>query len=412
MKNNIYWVILLMLLSVITGHAQSDMKVLLTGEKKIKSKATEYTFFFSKGDKLTIQCATKNGKELSRASIKSTNGSTIFSKSKFSSLNEVVNIPNDGIYTVEFKAKGMGNRDSKYSISRNSGSTDNNIAFTKNNHYTKEQVTFTIDSMIGYKEPEKSLIDFSLFDKYYFQEVPVLSRSKQILGQAGIHNSQAACSQLYIDKTKVPANAKLKAFVYEFSSVLGGAKHWKIVDYSTTALSVVASAVLTPAAGFVISGSMAAIGPRPGSEPSQYFMSYKASDEAIVKRIYSFDKTQREARNAGAKVANTITQFVANKNVAKKVHVPSERELSFNEKGKVTRMSIVQAVAPEASYFIFANPESTQAKNTKLKATAIYYAPGYKKIQAEKRTYTLDVVPVEKTINKYTTNHTYNILDY
>ncbi|MBI9063937.1 MAG: hypothetical protein JEZ14_18280 [Marinilabiliaceae bacterium] len=412
MNKNSLGLILLMLLSIVSGYAQSKGQVLFAGDKKIKSGSSGYSFYFSKGDKLNIQCETKNGKELSKATIKSNSGSTIFEKKKFASMNEVVNITKDGIYTVEFKAKAMGSRDSKFSISRNPGSTDKNIAFTKNNHYQVEEVTFSIDSMIGYKEPEKSVVDFTVFDKYYYQEVPMFSTSKQILGQMGVHSSQAACYKLGIEPGKVPANAKLKAFSYSFSSVLGGAKHWKIADYSTKALSVVASAVLTPAAGFAITGTMTAIGPRPGNEPSQYFMSYRASDEAIVKKIYSFDKTQREARNVGASMANGISNALGGGDVARKVKVPSESELSFNEKGKVTRMTIIQATQPKANYFIMANPENTQAKNTKLNTTAIYYAPGYKKIQAEKRIYNLETVTVEKKAKKYTNSYTYDILDY
>ena len=412
MMKHFYWMTLLTLMSMITVVAQNNVQTLFTGEKKIKSKPTEYTFFFSKGDKLNIQCQTENGKELGKASIRSNKGFTVYEKTKFSSLNDVVNIPQDGIYTVSFKAKGMGNRDSKYSIGRNPGSSDRNIAFTKNNHYSKQLITFSIDSMIGYKEPEKSVVDFTIFDKYYYQEVPVISKSKQLLAQMGVHNSQAASYKIAVDKTKIPSNAKLKTYTYEFSSVLGGAKHWKIADYSTQALSVVASAVLTPAAGFAISGTMAAIGPRPGSEPSQYFMSYKADDIATVKKIYSFDKTQREARNAGATIVNGVSNLVGQGNVARKIHVPSENDLSFNEKGKVTRMCIAQAKEPSASYFIMANPENTQAKNTKLKATAIYYAPGYKKIQAEQRAYYIKTIPVEKKVNKYTSSYTYDILNY
>ena len=410
--NNIYLVILLMITSIVTSHAQNGPKVLFAGEKKIKSKGEQYTFYFSKGDKINFQCATENGKELGKANITSESGNAIFSKSKFSSFNEVVNIPQDGIYTVELKAKGMGNRDTQYAVSRNPGSTDKNIAYTKNNHYTTEQVTFAIDSMIGYKEPEKSVVDFTVFDKYYFQEIEVKSRSKQILGQYGVHNSQAACTDISMGHITPPAGAKLKGYSYEFSSVLGGAKHWKIADYSSTALSVVASAVLTPAAGFAISGTMAAIGPRPGNEPSQYFMSYRASDEGVVKKIYSLDSKQRSARNAGADAVNKVSNFFGGGDVAREIHVPSENDMSFNEKGKVTRMSIVQATPPAAHHFIIANPERTQAKNTKLKATAIYYAPGYKKIQAEKRRYNIETVPVEKTINKHTTSYTYDILDY
>lgn len=412
MKKNGFCLILLMLLSVLSGYAQGGGQVLFAGEKKIKSQASKYSFYFSKGDKLNIQCKTEKEKELRRVTIKSKSGGIVFEKNKFASMNEDVSITKDGVYIVELQAKGLGNRDAKFSIRRKSGSTSKNIAFTKNNHYKAEEVTLSIDSMIGYQEPERAVVDFTVFDKYYYQEVPMFSTSKQILGQAGIHNSQAAAYKLEIDPKKVPANARLKAFSYSFSSVLGGAKHWKIADYGSKALGVVASAVLTPAAGFAISGTMAAIGPRPGSEPSQYFMSYRASDEGIVKKIYSFDKTQREARNVGADLANSVSNLIADKDIARKVKVPSESELSFNEKGKVTRMTIVQATPPVANYFIMANPESTQAKNTKLNTTAIYYAPGYKKLQAEKRIYHLKTVPVEKKVKKYTNSYTYDLLDY
>jgi hypothetical protein len=409
---------LLLLLTVITaftfiGQAQAkidreegsgnlaDGTPVFQGQLKVTSLGYKLSYAFDKGDKVLIKFRTEKDKKLKSVVFKDLYGNNLWKQTKLASANKEINITKEGVYTFTLMAKGMGARDVTLDIIRK---TDKlyNTAWMKYSTYTTTEVKYTVDSMIGYNEPVVTQKLIKVFDKYMYQNVKLFSFHKQILGQAGIHNSQAKGYPTGLKPELAPKNGKLKGYTYSLSSVLGGAKHWVIADIAVTTGAM----FLTPATGFAAHGAMALIGPQPGNEPVQYFISSRESDIKIVREIYSPHNDARKVTNLAK---DGIGEFVglfsgdAKKAVkGTKVKSYNEGDLNFNQKGKVTNMLVYSAKPPTYKWFIMANPEYTQAKNVKLDGSAIYYAPVYKNVKAKEYTYPVKTVPLEKTTTKYT----------
>ena len=234
-------------------------------------------------------------------------------------------------------------------------------------------------------------------DKYLYQNVEFYYLKKQILGQGGVHNSQAKGYSMNIDPNKVPKNGKLKGYTYSLSSKIGGAKHWAIADITVS----VGALFLSPAASFAAHGAMALIGPQPGNEPVQYFLSNRQSDLKVVREIYSLYNKGRKASNIAkdkaAAVARKISNAAANKILKTKVKYWTEGDLSFTQKGKVTNLLMYSATAPKNKWFIMGNPDIGQAKNVKLRGSAIYYAPTYKNLRVKEYFYGVKSEKLEKS---------------
>ena len=379
------------------------------GTKRISSYGHKFTFAYAKGDKILLKFSTEKDKKLKYIYLTPIEGGRrIWQQEKVASFNGVITIPKEGVYVFEFKAKGMGARNTTIEIIRKTGSQPNfNTAWLQYNTYTTKDVSFTVDSMLGYKPAVINKDTIKVFDQYLYQNVELYNLHKQILGQAGIHSSQAKGYPMAIDKNKVPKNGKLKGYTYSLSSNIGGAKHWVIADITVS----VGAMFLSPAAGFAAHGAMALIGPQPGSEPVQYFMSNRKSDIEILREIYSPYNDGRKATNAAKEGIGNLVGLVSGdaKDAVKgtKVKEYHESDLSFNQKGKVTNMLIYSAKEPKASWFIMANPEYTQAKNVKLKGSAIYYAPTYKNVISKEYVYELETQKLEKTTKQYSKTVTF-----
>ena len=369
------------------------------GKQKIRSTGVKYSFAYAKGDKVVLKYTTNKNKKLKEVWFANAQGQKLWSQTKPTSLTKEFSINKEGVYTIGLFAKGMGARDTEIEIIRKQGSTKQyNTAWMVYKKYTPKEVKYTVDSMIGYKEPVITQDTFKVFDKYLYQNVELYSLSKQILGQAGIHNSQAKGYSMNIDPNKVPKSGKFKGYTYSLSSKIGGAKHWVIADVTVT----VGALFLSPAGSFAAHGAMALIGPQPGNEPVQYFMSNRQSDIKIVREIYS-------PYNDGRKATNTVKDGIGSGlkaiglgkagNAVKGTKVKSYNEghLSFNQKGKVTNLLMYSATAPKNKWFIMANPEYTQAKNVKLKGSAIYYAPTYKNLKVKEYFYDAKTTKLEKS---------------
>jgi len=373
--------------------------VVFQGKKKVNSFGLKLSYAFAKGDQVVVKFSTEKGKNLKNVRITDIHGEKVlWNLNNSANGNSDVKINAEGVYAIEFKAKGMGGRDVTIDIVRIPGSVkEYNTAWMKYNTYTPKEVTYSVDSMIGYKAPVVIKKDIKIFNKYYYQNVELYSYDKQILGQAGMHNSQAVGYPMAIRPDQVPQGAKFKCYTYSLSSVLGGAKHWAIADIAVS----VGALFLSPVGAFAAHGAMGLIGPEPGNEPVQYFMSNRQSDINVVKEIYS-------PYNEGRKATNIIKDGIGEavgvfsggaKDVVKgtKVKSYSESDLSYNQKGKVTNLFVSTARPPIAKYFIMANPELSQAKNTKMNGSAIFYAPTYRTVKADELYYEVQTVPLQKS---------------
>ncbi len=381
--------------------------VIFQGEKEINKTGKTYSFALDKGDEINITISIEKDKEIDGVLLTNINSkSVIWHKNNISSINEIIKVPDESVYTLTIKGKG-GKKKITLDIIRVSGNEEfYNPAWTQNNTYSKDAVIYEVDTVIGYKEPTTSYKDIRLFNKYMYQKVDVFDYNDQILGQGGIHNSQAKIKPLSLNKALIPQNAKLKGYHYNVSSTIGGAKHWALADIGVSA----ASMVMSPAASFAAHGAMGLIGPQPGSEPIQYFMSNRESDLKVAQEIYSLYNSGREATN---KAKDVIGDFAghfsssAEKSVkGTKVKEYNEGDMSFNEKGLVTNLSVTEALPPSAKYLLFGNPDIAQAKNLKLNAYAIYYKPTYYTLNAEQKYYEVLLQKITKTKIKYTKTST------
>ncbi len=373
------------------------------GKNSIRKEGKTYEFATNKNDEIKISISVEKEKDIASISLVDKNSNaTIWKKGKVSSINEIIKIPEESVYSLILIGRG-GKKDVSISITRVSGKEKlYNPAWTQYNSISSENITCEVDSMIGYQAPVISYQDIRLFNKYMYQKVDVFEYNDQILGQGGIHNSQAKIKPLAINKSNIPDSAILKGYHYNVSSTIGGAKHWALADIGVSA----ASMVMSPAASFAAHGAMGLIGPQPGSEPILYFMTNRESDLKVAQEIYSLYNSGREATN---KAKDVIGDFAghfsssAEKSVkGSKVKEYNEGDMSFNEKGLVTNLSVTEARPPSAKYIIFGNPDIAQAKNLKLNAYALYYKPTYYTLNAEEQYFQALIQKLSKTKIKYT----------
>lgn len=383
---------------------QQDEIIVFQGKKKISSSGKTYSFALDKGDKVLIKMSIEKDKELKYVSVKEMNsGSIIWQRERLTTSSSEININKEGVYTFEFKAKGMGAREVTLDIVRTPGRTKlYNTAWMSYNTYTPEEIRYTVDTVIGYQAPVRTDTVMKVFHKYYYQKVDVFNYSKQILGQGGVHNSQGDSKPLTINNALVPSGAKFKSYNYNLSSQIGGAKHWALADIGVSAVSM----ALSPAASMAAHGAMGLIGPQPGTEPIQYFMSNRSSDLNTIKEIYSLynqgRKVSNKAKDTTAKYLSKVSDKAADAVKGTKVKQYDENDLSFNQKGLVTNMHVSSAKPPEAKYIMFGNPDIAQAKNIKMNAYAIYYAPVFYQVRAEKTYYEVITEQLSKSKIKYT----------
>ena len=385
------------------------------GQMNTGTSGHSVSYAFAKGDKLSITYHVEKDKPLSYIKIVDANsGNSLFSESNKSNGVIEFSIKEEGVYTINFATKSLFKKMVKIDIVRIPGSTKfYNTAYCKHNTYVPEEVNYQIDEMDGYMSVVTSDTVLSVFNKYYYQNIKFKDIDKQILGQAGVHNSQAAGYNIGLDRNRFPHDAKFKCMTYSVSSVLGGAKHWSIANTAAT----IGCVFLNPAAAFAANSAMSIIGPEPGNEPIQYFLSPKASDVSTVKEIY---RPYNDGRKVTNKSKDLLSKGLKGVGLGKassavsgtKVREYSEADLSFDQKGKVIQMFVMGGKEPDSKMFIMANPEKTQAKNTHLETTAVFYVPTYRKVKARKYIYKANLHKLDKTktkINKSSCLSTINL---
>ena len=391
------------ILQNINGQINNPNFTIFQGKNSIKKDGKTYDFAMNKNDEIKITLSVEKEKDISSIRLIDKNSHvTVWEKGKVSSVNDIIKIPEESVYILEIIGRG-GKKDVSISLTRVSGKEKlYNPAWMQYSTITSENITYEVDTMIGYKEPVISYQDIRLFNKYMYQKVDIFDYNDQILGQGGIHNSQAKIKPLAINKSNIPDSAIFKGYHYNVSSTIGGAKHWALADIGVSA----ASMVMSPAASFAAHGAMGLIGPQPGSEPIQYFMTNRESDLKVAQEIYSLYNSGREATNKAKDVFGNIAGHLSDdaKNAIKgtKVKEYNEGDMSFNEKGLVTNLSVTEALPPSAKYILFGNPDIGQAKNLKLNAYALYYKPTYYTLKAEEQYFQALIQKLSKTKIKYT----------
>jgi hypothetical protein len=396
-------------------YAGTDNIPVFQGHLKTGSGGHSLSYSFAKGDKIQITYQVEKNKALKLIQISDANtGMKLYAEMNQPTGNILVNIKDDGVYTIKFATKSLGKRMVKIDIMRIPGGKKYyNTAYYKHNEYTPEEVNYQIDTMLGYQPVITNDTIIPVFNKYYYQNIKFKDINKQILGQAGVHNSQAAGYNIGLDKSRFPRNAKLKCMTYSVSSVLGGAKHWSIANTAVT----IGCVFINPAAAFAANSAMSIIGPEPGNEPVQYFLSARESDIGTVKEIYRPYNRGRKITNKGKDFLskgfkNVGLDRLSNATSGTKVKEYSEADLCFDQKGKVTQLFVMGGAEPNTKMFIMANPERTQAKNTHLETTAIFYAPTYRKIKAKRYIYKAQLQKLEKSKTKYNKSSKLRSIDF
>ena len=382
--------------------------IVFQGKLKISSVGKKYSFAYAKGDKVVLKYTTRKDKKLKEVWFSNANGYKIWHQTNVASLTKEFSIKEEGVYTIGFLGKGMALRETTIEIIRKPGNQkDFNTAWMPYYNYESKDVNYTIDSAIGYAPAIITKKELKVFDRYLYKNVELVHYKNQILAQMGIHNSQAKPFKLGIDPNKVPKNAKLKGYTYSLSSVLGGKKHWVIADITVTAGAL----FLSPLGAFAAHGAMAIIGPAPGNEPVQYFLTDNEADLKVIREIYSPHNTARKLTNVYkdglGEVAGLFSGSAKKAIKGTKVHEYNEGQLHYNQKGKVTNMLVYSATPPSKDLMILANPDYTHAKNIKLTGSAIYYVPKYKLVNANEYHFDLKKVPLSKTKKQYTTKLSY-----
>lgn len=397
--------ILIFLLGITTAlSAQTNEGIVVfQGKFTIDSNGKKFSFAYAKGDRIELKYTTEKNKKLKEVWFADAQGKKLWVQNKPASLTKEFVINKEGVYSFGLVSKLMGSRETELEIIRYPGQQkDFNTAWMPYYSSKQEIIKYNADSAIGYKKPIENIEKIKVFDKYLYQNVELVNYKSQILAQMGFHNSQAKPFKLGINPNKVPKNAKLKGYTYSLSSVMGGKKHWAIADVTVSAGAL----FLSPAGAFAAHGAMAIIGPQPGNEPIQYFLTDNEADLKVIREIYSPHNTARGVTNlykdGVGELAGIFSDKAKNAVKGTKVHVYNEGELHYNQKGKVMNMLVFSATSPEKDLMILANPDYTHAKNVKLKASAIYYAPKYSIVKAKKYFYDLDKISLSKTAEKHT----------
>ncbi len=410
--NRLFYLTIAICLLLTKGLFANDIPV-YQGFVKLDKDGRSMSYAFAAGDKVLIKVGTEKKKELRVAELKSLNGDVVWNRTNTASFEEEISISHAGIYTFTFDKKGLFSQDVSIDIFRKEGSVANhNPAWRKHNTYSTENISFKVDSAVGYQSAVYNMIDFRLFNKYYYQNIRLYNFKDQVKGNLALDGNHVQGFPMALKSELIPKDAKFKCYNYSLNSVLGGQQHWKIAELTSQIGGAAASIFLTPAAGFAVHGAMALVGPAPNKAPVMYYMSNRHSDIKTVGELKS-------NLNAAAKATNTVTGAIATGvgfisgsagrkiENATKVDTKNEGDLDFTQKGNVTNLFVTSAIPPTEKYFIMTNSYLAHAKNIHLSATALYYFPTFFNVKAQEEEYKLETVQIEKNETKYNKRTSY-----
>lgn len=388
------------------------------GNIELDKNGRSFSFAFAQGDKVLIKLQTGKKKQVRNVRLTTLSGNPVWSKDNTSTFEEEISLSSEGVYTISVEKKGLFDQTIGLDIIRKPGAVaDFNPAWTKQNRYISENVTFKVDTAVGYQSAVQNEIEMKVFNKYYYQNISLYSYGDQVKGNLAVDGNHVQGFPMAIDPNKVPKDAKFKCYTYSLSSVLGGQKHWAIAQLASQIGGTAASIFLTPAAGFAVHGAMALVGPAPNKAPVMYYMSNRQSD---IKTVGEIKSNTGKAKD----VANTVTGGVskvvglfsddAAKTVknATELDTKTEADLDFTQKGNVTNLFVNSAIPPTEKYFIMTNSYLMQAKNINLNATALYYAPSFFTVKAKEEVFNLKKAQMDKTETKYAKTTEYVSIKY
>jgi hypothetical protein len=388
------------------------------GNIELDKNGRSFSFAFAQGDKVLIKLQTGKKKQVRNVRLTTLSGNPVWSKDNASTFEEEISLSSEGVYTISVEKKGLFDQTIGLDIIRKPGAVaDFNPAWTKQNRYIGENVTFKVDTAVGYQSAVQNEIEMKVFNKYYYQNISLYSYGDQVKGNLAVDGNHVQGFPMAIDPNKVPKDAKFKCYTYSLSSVLGGQKHWAIAQLASQIGGTAASIFLTPAAGFAVHGAMALVGPAPNKAPVMYYMSNRQSD---IKTVGEIKSNTGKAKD----VANTVTGGVskviglfsddAAKTVknATELDTKTEADLDFTQKGNVTNLFVNSAIPPTEKYFIMTNSYLMQAKNINLNATALYYAPSFFTVKAKEEVFNLKKAQMDKTETKYAKTTEYVSIKY
>lgn len=419
MKNFCYLLFLGLSLSLFTKAqpAAEDIPV-YQGNFELDKNGRSFSFAFAQGDKVLIKLQTGKKKQVRSVKLTTLSGELVWSKDNTVSFDQEISLSREGVYTISIEKKGLFNQNIGLDIFRKPGAmADFNPAWTKHNRYIAENVSFKVDTAVGYQSAVQNEIEMKVFNKYYYQNISLYSYGDQVKGNLALDGNHVQGFPMTIDPNKVPKDAKFKCYTYSLNSVLGGQKHWAIAELAGQIGGTAASIFLTPAAGFAVHGAMALVGPAPNKAPVMYYMSNRHSD---IKTIGEMKSNTGKAKD----VANTVTGGVSkvvgffSDDAAKKVKnateldTKTEADLDFTQKGNVTNLFVNSAIPPTEKYFIMTNSYLMQAKNINLNATALYYVPSFFTVKAKEEVFNLKKAQTEKTERKVTKTTEYVSIKY
>lgn len=419
MKNFCYLLFLGLSLSLFTKAqpAAEDIPV-YQGNFELDKNGRSFSFAFAQGDKVLIKLQTGKKKQVRSVKLTTLSGELVWSKDNSVSFDQEISLSREGVYTISIEKKGLFNQNIGLDIFRKPGAmADFNPAWTKHNRYIAENVSFKVDTAVGYQSAVQNEIEMKVFNKYYYQNISLYSYGDQVKGNLALDGNHVQGFPMAIDPNKVPKDAKFKCYTYSLSSVLGGQKHWEIARLASQIGGTAASIFLTPAAGFAVHGAMALVGPAPNKAPVMYYMSNRQSD---IKTVGEMKSNTGKAKD----VANTVTGGVskvvglfsddAAKTVknATELDTKTEADLDFTQKGNVTNLFVNSAIPPTEKYFIMTNSYLMQAKNINLNATALYYVPSFFTVKAKEEVFNLKKAQTEKTERKVTKTTEYVSIKY
>ncbi len=383
---------------ILPFNAQNKVMV-FDGSVVLVEKEFTLTYAFAKGDEIELDISTKKDKKIKEIIVSPLEGKPLFKgRDVVPFLGKKIKIDKEGIYRFFFKTGTFGNRKSHITIKRIPASDSTrffNTAWEYISLYDTATVNYQIDSLIGYQEPIITQQTLKVFNKYVYQSKTFLNEHKQVLGRYGIHNSQSKCYSYKLPELPSIEGIQLKYITYNIQSVLGGAKHWKAANIGAT----LAGTIMSPVAGFATNQAMNIIGPEPGGEPIRYLFTSNIED---AKTIHNSISGGKDVTEIGKALLSGLTgKDLMGKPVTLK---------SATERGSTTNLYNASWTLRPQGYLVLFNLARTKAKNTDVIFNAVYYAPMYNNVLAEKRQININSITLDKSQKKITTRKEIRIL--
>ncbi|MFW5687396.1 MAG: hypothetical protein ACOCXV_00570 [Bacteroidota bacterium] len=268
----------------------------------------------------------------------------------------------DDVLTFYFEGRGMLNRKLEIEIQRIPASAET-VSFSS--RYMAKNITheYTVKfqnwEFTGEIKEEEKDHELKLFDKYVLEDVVVWDHSRQLKGIIDFSNSRHEHA-IGVGRPPVPEAKPYRTSV-SFASVIGGSKHWDIVNSAAPlTVSVVSSFFLTPAGGAAVGAGAGMMlnhmGPKPDAEPTMIVVG-SAKDMGSVRSVKSPSEALRILNN----------------------------DLGETYAANMTSLFTTQRFSTDRQIVMMQNLDPHKAKNIKANFATTFYAPLYKPVIAKEK---------------------------